>query len=86
MKTMHAFTAPESVAPLTRAYRRMSYPRSARVADAIIINSESLRSEIQQYLEVDDAQAQADLRGGRPRPVQAGRCRRGAGAGRVATA
>jgi glycosyltransferase involved in cell wall biosynthesis len=31
----------------------MSYPRSARVADAIIINSESLRSEIQQYLKVD---------------------------------
>ena len=34
-------------------YRRMNYPRSARVADAIIINSESLRSEIEQYLEVD---------------------------------
>jgi glycosyltransferase involved in cell wall biosynthesis len=53
MKTMHAFTAPGSVAPLTRAYRRMSYPRSARVAEAIIINSESLRSEIERYLEVD---------------------------------
>ena len=53
MKTLHAFTAADSVAPLTRAYRRMSYPRSARVADAIIINSESLRSEIEQYLEVD---------------------------------
>ena len=48
MKTMHAFTAPESVAPLTRAYRRLSYPRSARIAEAIIINSESLRSEIKQ--------------------------------------
>jgi glycosyltransferase involved in cell wall biosynthesis len=55
MKTMHAFTAPESVAPLTRAYRRMNYPRSARAADAIIINSESLRSEIERYLEVDPA-------------------------------
>jgi glycosyltransferase involved in cell wall biosynthesis len=53
MKTMHAFTAPESVLPLTRAYRKMSYPRSARIANAIIINSESLRSEIEQYLDVD---------------------------------
>ena len=54
MKTMHAFTAPDSVAPLTRAYRRLSYPRSARIAEAIIINSESLRSEIKRHLEVDD--------------------------------
>ena len=54
MKTMHAFTAPDSVAPLTRAYRRFSYPRSAQVAEAIIINSESLRSEVEQHLEVDD--------------------------------
>jgi glycosyltransferase involved in cell wall biosynthesis len=53
MKTMHAFTDPGSLTPLARAYRRMNYPRSARVADAIIINSESLRSDIQQYLEVD---------------------------------
>ena len=50
MKTMHAFTAPDSLTPLARAYRRMNYPRSARVADAIIINSESLRSEIERYL------------------------------------
>src|SRR5215471_13101694 len=54
MKTMHAFTAPDSVAPLTRAYRRLSYPRSAKVAEAIIINSESLRAEIKEHLEVDD--------------------------------
>ena len=54
MKTMHAFTAPDSLTPLARAYRRMNYPRSARAADAIIINSESLRAEIQRYLEVDD--------------------------------
>lgn len=54
MKTMHAFTAPESVDPLARAYRRMSYPRSARVAEAIIINSESLRSEMKHYLKIDD--------------------------------
>jgi glycosyltransferase involved in cell wall biosynthesis len=53
MKTMHAFTAPEAITPLPRLYRRMSYPRSARLAEAIIINSESLRSEIQQYLDVE---------------------------------
>ena len=53
MKTMHAFTAPEAIAPLPRAYRRMNYPRTARAADAIIINSESLRAEIEQYLNVD---------------------------------
>ena len=54
MKTMHAFTAPDALTPLARAYRRMNYPRSARAADAIIINSESLRSEIQRYLKVDE--------------------------------
>ncbi len=53
MKTMHAFTTPDSIGRATLAYRRFSYPRSARLADAIIINSESLRSEIQRYLEVD---------------------------------
>jgi glycosyltransferase involved in cell wall biosynthesis len=53
MKTMHAFTAPEAIGPLPRAYRRLNYPRTARAAEAIIINSESLRSEIQQYLNVD---------------------------------
>src|SRR5499427_4452556 len=53
MKTMHAFTAPDSVDPLARIYRRMNYSLSARAADAIIINSESLRSEIEQYLDVD---------------------------------
>jgi len=54
MKTMHAYTDPAAIPPLTRAYRRMSYPRSARAADAIIINSESLRAEIAKYLQVDD--------------------------------
>ena len=54
MKTMHAFTAPDSLAPLARVYRQMNYPHSARAADAIIINSESLRSEIQRYLKVDE--------------------------------
>jgi glycosyltransferase involved in cell wall biosynthesis len=54
MKTMHAFTTPESIRPWARAYRRMSYPRSVRVADAVILNSGSLRSEVERYLEVDD--------------------------------
>jgi glycosyltransferase involved in cell wall biosynthesis len=53
MKTMHAYTAPEAIGPLPRLYRRMQYPRTARAAQAIIINSHSLRSEIEQYLEVD---------------------------------
>jgi glycosyltransferase involved in cell wall biosynthesis len=51
---MHAFTAPDSLTPLARIYRQLNYPHSARVADAIIINSESLRSEIQRYLKVDE--------------------------------
>jgi glycosyltransferase involved in cell wall biosynthesis len=54
IKTMHAFTAPGSLSPLARAYRRMNLPHSAKVADAIIINSESLRSEIQRHLKVDE--------------------------------
>lgn len=54
IKTMHAFTTPPgSMAPLTRAYRRMNYPHSVKVADAIIINSLSLRSEIDKHLDVD---------------------------------
>lgn len=52
IKTMHAFTRPESVAPLTRAYRLFSYPRTVQVADAIIINSESVRAEIHKHLDV----------------------------------
>ncbi len=55
MKTMHAYRTPEAVSPAARAYRRLSYPRSARLADAIIINSESLRSEINEFLHVDES-------------------------------
>jgi glycosyltransferase involved in cell wall biosynthesis len=54
-KTMHAFTAPEALSPTVRRYRQLSYPRTARVADAIIVNSESLRTEVERYLEVDPA-------------------------------
>jgi glycosyltransferase involved in cell wall biosynthesis len=55
MKTMHAFSAAEAISPLVRAYRQFSYPRSTRVADAIILNSESIRAEVEQYLQVDPA-------------------------------
>lgn len=54
MKTMHAFTTPDAISPLARAYRRMNYPRSVRLADSIIINSSSLLSEIRQHLDVDE--------------------------------
>src|SRR4051794_8726624 len=54
-KTMHAFTQPQAIRPAARLYRQMSYPRTAKVADAIIINSESLRHEVTHYLEVDPA-------------------------------
>jgi glycosyltransferase involved in cell wall biosynthesis len=52
-KTMHAYTAPEAIGLAPRLYRQLSYPRTARVADAVIINSESLRGEVQRYLNVD---------------------------------
>jgi glycosyltransferase involved in cell wall biosynthesis len=54
LKTMHAYTSPEGLGMLRRIYRRMNYPHTARVADAIIINSESLRAELKQYLQVDE--------------------------------
>lgn len=54
MKTMHAYTTPQAIEPLPRLYRRLSYPRTARAAEAIIINSHSLRSEIRRYLNVDE--------------------------------
>jgi glycosyltransferase involved in cell wall biosynthesis len=53
MRTMHAYSEPGSVKGAVRLYRRMSYPRSARVAEAIVVNSEALRSEVQKYLDVD---------------------------------
>lgn len=51
-KTMHAFTAPEALRPEVRWYRQRGYPRTAKMADAIIINSESLRAEVDRYLDV----------------------------------
>jgi len=55
LKTMHAFTTPGSIGLGARLYRQMNYPRSVRLADAVIINSESLRSEVLRYLDVDPA-------------------------------
>lgn len=55
LKSLHAYVAPASVRPAARMYRRLSYPHTARVADAIIINSESLRAEVQEHLDVDPA-------------------------------
>lgn len=55
LKTMHAYTTPESITPMARLYRQMNYPRSVRLADAVIINSASLRSEVLHYLDVDPA-------------------------------
>src|ERR671939_1154449 len=52
-KTLHAYTTPQAIRLAARLYRRMSYPRTAKVADAIIINSESLRHEVVRYLDVD---------------------------------
>jgi glycosyltransferase involved in cell wall biosynthesis len=55
LKTMHAFTTPGSIGLPARMYRQMNYPRSVRLADAVVINSESLRSEVLHYLDVDPA-------------------------------
>jgi glycosyltransferase involved in cell wall biosynthesis len=55
IKTMHAHTAPQALRPSARLYRQLSYPRTVRVADAVIINSESLRREVNEYLKVDPA-------------------------------
>ena len=54
-KTLHAFTSPGAINPLVRLYRRTGYPHTAKVADAVIINSESLRREVETFLDVDPA-------------------------------
>jgi len=52
-KTMHAYTSPQAIRWPNRMYRQLNYPHTARVADAIVINSESLREEVTRYLDVD---------------------------------
>jgi glycosyltransferase involved in cell wall biosynthesis len=53
MKTMHAFATPEALSIGPRTYRRLNYQRSIRLADAVIVNSNSLRAEIDHYLDLD---------------------------------
>jgi len=55
IKTLHAYTTPHAITPAARMYRQLSYPRTARLADAIILNSRSLVDEVEQYLKVDPA-------------------------------
>jgi len=55
IKTMHAHTEPQALKLVNRLYRRLSLPRTVRVADAVILNSESLRAEVDHYLDVDPA-------------------------------
>ena len=57
--------------PPVRLYRRMNYPRTAKVADAIIINSESLRTEVHALPGRRPRQAAPHPRGRRPRAVPA---------------
>jgi glycosyltransferase involved in cell wall biosynthesis len=53
-KTLHAYTTPQAIRLPVRLYRQFNYPRTAKRADAIIINSESLRGEVLHYLQVDE--------------------------------
>jgi glycosyltransferase involved in cell wall biosynthesis len=55
MKTMHAFTVPETLGFAPRTYRRLNYQRSVRIADAVVVNSKSLWAEVDKYLEIDPA-------------------------------
>jgi glycosyltransferase involved in cell wall biosynthesis len=55
IKTMHAHTEPRAVRLVNRLYRQLSLPRTVKVADAVILNSESLRAEVHHYLDVDPA-------------------------------
>jgi glycosyltransferase involved in cell wall biosynthesis len=55
MKTMHAYSAADALGLWPRTYRRLNYPRTVRLADAIVVNSLSLRSEVEHYLDADPA-------------------------------
>jgi glycosyltransferase involved in cell wall biosynthesis len=55
IKTMHAHTEPQALKLINRLYRQLSLPRTVKVADAVILNSESLRAEVHHYLDVDPA-------------------------------
>lgn len=53
MKTMHAFTTPGALPFANRTFRRLTYPRNMRLADVVMINSRSIRAEIERFLDVD---------------------------------
>jgi glycosyltransferase involved in cell wall biosynthesis len=55
IKTMHAHTEPQSLKLINRLYRQLSLPYTVKVADAIILNSESLRAEVHHYFDVEPA-------------------------------
>jgi glycosyltransferase involved in cell wall biosynthesis len=55
IKTMHAHTEPRSLKLINRLYRQLSLPHTVKVADAVILNSESLRAEVHHYFDVDPA-------------------------------
>src|SRR5690349_24574981 len=52
---MLTLTATQTQRNLPRLFRKLAYTDTAEVADAIIINSESLRREVMRYLDVDPA-------------------------------
>jgi glycosyltransferase involved in cell wall biosynthesis len=51
IRTMHAFTIP-NFPKAQGTYRRLTYPRSARVAEAIIVVSNSVKAEVERYIDV----------------------------------
>lgn len=53
IKTLHAYTTPDAIGTAARLYRQLSYPRTVRLADAIILNSHSLVDEVQEHLKAD---------------------------------
>jgi glycosyltransferase involved in cell wall biosynthesis len=55
IKTMHAHTEPQALKLINRLYRQLNLPRTVKVADAVILNSESLRAEVHHYLDVEPA-------------------------------
>jgi glycosyltransferase involved in cell wall biosynthesis len=55
IKTMHAHKEPQSLKLINRLYRQISLPRTVKLADAVILTSESLRAEVHHYLYLDPA-------------------------------
>jgi glycosyltransferase involved in cell wall biosynthesis len=50
IKTMHAYSTPKQIPLLTRVFRKAMYPRTLDDSDAVILNSESIRVEVNQHL------------------------------------